>query len=232
VNHAGVFNPSLDNRETESHDFRQLPDGLILQFRLLAQGTITFYERGNGFRRSHCGHDFEQIPAAVQPRRYGAGGLYRSRGIDTDLTWTPNSNLQMVFNYNHSLEANIVSDPSVNPNTPGTLDYQKKFLRPLSQAPENRFNLVSKYNFDSGSLKNVSVGAAVRYNSTYSITNAGTYDLWAPAETLFDFFVSYRTKLMGIPAELKFNMNNVTDERNDYTWGDGRTYFGTVKFSF
>ena len=37
---------------------------------------------------------------------------------------------------------------------------------------------------------------------------------------------------MGIPAELKFNMNNVTDERNDYTWGDGRTYFGTVKFSF
>jgi outer membrane receptor protein involved in Fe transport len=198
-------------------------------------GTVSYY---NSERDGVVGGDV--LKTLTDPRNAAGtfvqffvnGGLYRSRGIDADLTWTPNSNLQMVFNYNHSLEAKIVSDPSVNPNTPGTLDYQKKFGRPLSQSPENRFNLVSKYNFDSGSLKNVSVGAAVRYNSTYSITNTGIYDLWAPAETLFDFFVSYRTKLMGVPTELKFNMNNVTDERNDYTWGDGRTYFGTVKFSF
>ncbi|MEO6875536.1 MAG: hypothetical protein ABI222_12025, partial [Opitutaceae bacterium] len=160
------------------------------------------------------------------------GGLYRSRGIDTDLTWTPNRNFQMVLNYNHSLEAKIVSDPSVNPATPGSLVYQKEFGRPLSQAPDNRFNVVGKYNFDSDALKNFSVGAAVRYNSTYSITNSGGYDLWAPAATLFDFFVSYHTKLLGTPTELKLNVNNLTNQRDDYTWGNGRTYFGTVKFSF
>jgi len=198
-------------------------------------GTISYY---NSERNGVVGGDV--LKTLTDPRNTAGtgvqffvnGGLFRSRGIDTDLTWTPNRNLQMVFNYNHSIEARIVSDPSVNPNTPGSLDYQKKFGRPLSQAPENRFNLFGKYNFDSGSLKNFSVGAAARYNSTYSITNGTTQDLWAPAATLFDFFVSYRTHLMGTPTELKFNMNNVTDQRDDYTWGDGRTYYGTVKFSF
>ena len=198
-------------------------------------GTISYY---NSERTGVVGGDV--LKTLTDPRNASGtfvqffvnGGLYRSRGIDADLTWTPNQNLQMVFNYNHSLEARIVSDPSVNPNTPGSLDYQKKFNRPLSQAPKDRFNLVGKYNFDSGALKNVSVGSAVRYNSTYSITNAGIYDLWAPAATLFDVFVSYRTKLMGTPTELKLNINNVTNQRDDYTWGDGRTIFGTVKFSF
>ena len=160
------------------------------------------------------------------------GGLYRSRGIDTDLTWTPNQNFQMLFNYNHSLEARIVSDPSVNPSTPGSLVYQKEFLRPLSQAPDNRFNVLGKYNFNSGALKNFSVGAAVRYNSTYQVTNSGGYDLWAPSATLFDLFVVYHTKILGTPTEVKLNMNNVTDVRDDYTWGDGRTYFLSLKFHF
>lgn len=160
------------------------------------------------------------------------GGLYRSRGIDTDITWTPNNRFQMVFNYNHSLEAKIVSDPSVNPNTPGSLDYQKKFDRPLSQSPENRFNLVGKYNFESGALRNLSIGAAVRYNSTYSVTNTTTMDLWAPAATLVDCFAAYRLKLNGVPTELKLNVTNITDHRDDYTWGDGREFYGTVKFSF
>ncbi len=160
------------------------------------------------------------------------GGLYRSRGIDADITWTPNNRFQAVFNYNRSLQADIVSDPSVNPNAPGSLDYQKKFGRPLSQSPKHRMNLVGKYNFDQGMLKNVSAGAAIRYNSTYSVTNSVTYDLWAPAATMVDFFVSYRTKIVRTPAEFKLNVNNVTDHRDDYTWGDGRVVYGSVKFSF
>ena len=93
-------------------------------------------------------------------------------------------------------------------------------------------NIVTKYNFDEGMLKNVSVGAAVRYNSTYSITNATPYDLWAPAATMADFFVSYRMKIVNTPTELKLNVNNLTDYRDDYTWGDGRVIYGSVKFSF
>lgn len=198
-------------------------------------GTISYY---NSEREGVVGGDV--IRTTTDPRNtmgtqvqfFVNGGLYRSRGIDADLTWTPNNRFQAVFNYNRSLEAQIVSDPSVNPNTPGSLDYQKKFGRPLSQSPEHRLNLVGKYNFDTGALKNVSIGAAVRYNSTFSITNSTPYDLWAPAATMVDCFVSYRMKVGGVPTELKLNVNNVTDYRDDYTWGDGRVIYGSVKFQF
>ncbi|MCB1104972.1 MAG: TonB-dependent receptor [Cephaloticoccus sp.] len=198
-------------------------------------GTLSYY---HSEREGVVGGDV--IRTTTDPRNtmgtqvqfFVNGGLYRSRGIDTDITWTPNNRFQAVFNYNRSLEASIVSDPSVNPNTPGSLDYQKKFGRPLSQSPKHRMNIVTKYNFDEGMLKNVSVGAAVRYNSTYSITNATPYDLWAPAATMADFFVSYRMKIVNTPTELKLNVNNLTDYRDDYTWGDGRVIYGSVKFSF
>lgn len=198
-------------------------------------GTVSYY---HSEREGVVGGDVLRVltdprnTSGTQVQFFVNGGLYRSRGIDADLTWTPNRNFQAVFNYNRSLEANIVSDSSVNPNTPGSLDYQKKFGRPLSQSPKHRMNLVGKYNFDEGMFKNVSVGAAARYNSTYSITNTATMDLWAPSATLFDFFVSYRMKLGGTPTELKLNVNNVTDERDDYTWGDGRVIYGSVKFTF
>ena len=198
-------------------------------------GTISYYDDQ---RNGVVGGDVLKTltdprnTSGTQVQHFVNGGLYKSRGIDADLTWTPNRQFQMVFNYNHSLEANIVSDPSVNPNTPGTLDYQKKFQRPLSQSPRNRFNLVGKYNFLGGALNNVSVGGAVRYSSTYSITNATTIDMWAPAETLFDAFVAYRTKLFGTTTDLKLNVTNITDVRNDYTWGNGREIFLSAGLRF
>lgn len=160
------------------------------------------------------------------------GGLYRSRGVDADLTWTPNRQFQLVFNYNHSLEASIVSDPSVNPLTPGSLDFQKKFQRPLSQSPKDRFNLVGKYNFTKGLFKNASIGTAVRYSATYSITNSTTMDLWVPAQTMLDAFVTYRVQQLSIPTVLKINVTNITDVRDDYTFGDGITAYASVGFQF
>jgi len=160
------------------------------------------------------------------------GGLYRSRGIDSDLTWTPNRKFQMIFNYNHSLEANIVSDPSVNPRTPGSLDFQKKFQRPLSQSPKNRFNLVGKHNFTEGVLKNASVGVALRYSATYSITNGTTSDLWVPQQTMLDAFATYRVKHFSIPMDLKINVTNLTNVRDDYTFGDGITAYASVGLRF
>ena len=170
--------------------------------------------------------------AGTSVQHFVNGGLYRSRGIDADLTWTPNRAFQLVFNYNHSLEARIVSDPSVNPNTPGTLDYQKKFRRPLSHSPKNRFNLVGKYNFTEGFFKNTSVGAALRYSDKYSVTNGTTSDLWVAKETLLDAFVAHRVRGLSIPTEVKLNVTNITNERDDYTLGDGMTVYGSLGFRF
>lgn len=199
-------------------------------------GTISYYEAE---RTGVVGGDV--LKTLTDPRNASGGtnvqffvngGLFRSRGIDSDIIWTPNRNLQLVLNYNHSLEANIISDPTVNPLTPGSLDYQKKFGRPLSQSPENRFNLIGKYNFIGGFLNNVSIGGAVRYSDTYSVTNGVTTDIWAPSETQIDAFIAYQTKIYSTPTTLKFNVTNITDEMSDYTWGDGRTMYGSIGFKF
>ena len=168
--------------------------------------------------------------AVVSTVQYNAnGGHYVSRGIDLDLTWTPNQNLQFVVNYNHTIESKIASDPSVNPSTPGTLVYQREFLYPLSHTPKARANIVGKYNFGGGKF---SVGGSIRYSDTYLISNSTTSLLWVPKETMFDAFVAYRAKLGRIPAELRLNVTNLTNVRNDYTWGDGREESATVTFHF
>ena len=157
------------------------------------------------------------------------GGHYVSRGVDLDLSWTPNDRYQMLLNYNHTIQAIITSDPSVNPNTPGTLTYQREFLYPLSHTPKDRANLVGKYNLPGG---HISVGASIRYSATYLMSNGNTSLLWVPQQTMFDAFVSYRTKLGEIPAELRLNGTNLTDVRDDYTWGNGREVAASVVLHF
>jgi outer membrane receptor protein involved in Fe transport len=157
------------------------------------------------------------------------GGHYVSRGVDLDLSWTPNDRFQMLLNYNHTIEAIITSDPSVNPNTTGTLTYQREFLYPLSHTPKDRANLVGKYNFAGGHF---SVGGSMRYSATYLISNANTSLLWVPQQTMLDAFVAYRTKLGSVPTELRLNATNITNVRDDYSWGNGREYAASVVFHF
>ena len=199
-------------------------------------GTVSYYDdRRDGVIEGNVLANIEDPRNAnVQNVQYNVnGGLYVSRGIDADLTWTPSQNLQFVLNYNQSIEAAIRSDPSVNPLTPGTLAYQREFLYPLSHSPRERGNLVAKYTFGSNSMLNkFSVGAAVRYSSTYLVSNSSTLLLWVPTETMVDAFVSYRIKIGKIPADIKFNVTNITNVRDDYTWGDGITEYGSVTFHF
>ncbi len=157
------------------------------------------------------------------------GGHYVSRGVDLDLSWTPNERFQMLLNYNHTIEAIITSDPSVNPSTPGTLTYQREFLYPLSHTPKDRANLVGKYNFAHGHF---SVGASMRYSATYLISNGNTSLLWVPQQTMFDAFVSYRTKAGKVPMEVRLNATNISNVRDDYTWGNGREVAASVVFHF
>lgn len=225
-------NPHTLNSETD----KGIEAGIKTTFRdNELTGTISYY---NDERNGVVAGD--QLRTLTDPRNsavttvqfFTNGGLYRSRGIDTDLTWTPNRDLQLVLNYNYSIEAKIVTDPSVNPTTPGTLAYQREFQLPLSHSPRNRLNLVAKYNFADGFLKNLSVGGAVRYSDTYEVTNSVSYNLWVPDQTMLDAFVTYRAKIAGIPMDFKVNVTNITDERDDYSWGDGRTEYASVTLHF
>jgi outer membrane receptor protein involved in Fe transport len=92
--------------------------------------------------------------------------------------------------------------------------------------------VVGKYNFTEGALKNTSVGAALRYSAKYSVTNGTTSDLWVPKQTMLDAFVAHRVNGLRIPTDVKINVTNITDERDDYTFGDGITVYGSLGFRF
>ena len=49
---------------------------------------------------------------------------------------------------------------------------------------------------------------------------------------MLDAFVAYRTKLGSVPTELRLNATNITNVRDDYSWGNGREFAASVVFHF
>jgi outer membrane receptor protein involved in Fe transport len=165
-------------------------------------------------------------------RYFVNGGLERSRGVDTDLIWTPGNRFQAVLNFVYLSEANIINDPSVNEQIRSRAT-QKTYERRLAKSPEKQLSLVSKYNFTDGTLKGLSVGGAIRYNDDYQATNSAAADLVIPSETLIDLFATYSgVKVMGRPAHFQVNVTNLTNEINDLTRGNGLEVAGSVRFRF
>ena len=176
---------------------------------------------------------YDTVKSAADPRNndddpnnlvswWTNGGLYQVQGIDGDLTWTPNSNFQAMFNWNYMWQANIVSDPSQNPANANTNAYKRVFDFRRLRSPEWKTNLVLKYNFTDGPLKNVSVGGAIAYTDAHHFTDSYFFPLEVPAETIFDVFFAYQTKIGTTPTTFRLNLINLTDERNDIYRGNGR----------
>ena len=158
------------------------------------------------------------------------GGVIQVKGIDTDIAWTPNRNFQAIVNFMYEYEAKVVSDPTVDSSKPYLGVYIKTFLRRPQKNPLWRANLIAKYNFTSGALSNVSVGAAIRHSDKYNMTDSPTMDLVIPAETIVDAFVSYRVKFTNTPTRITVNLVNLTNTYNDLTRNNG--FEGRVSLEF
>jgi outer membrane receptor protein involved in Fe transport len=149
------------------------------------------------------------------------GGVVQVKGIDGDIAWTPNRIFQGILNFNYEYEAKVVSDPALDLSKPYLTTYIKALLRRPQKNPLWKTNLITKYNFTSGFLNNVSVGSAIRYSAEYNMTDSPTMDLIVPAETIIDLFGTYRTKFRNTPTEITLNLINITDTINDLTRSDG-----------
>ncbi|MBP6506527.1 MAG: TonB-dependent receptor plug domain-containing protein [Opitutaceae bacterium] len=158
--------------------------------------------------------------AADQVQFFVNGGVVRAEGVEMDLTWTPSRNFQLITNYAWQYTAKTVSNKSLNPNTPGALANQKARER-LQKSPEHRANIIGKYNFTSGPLKNLSFGGAVRYTDVYSLQDNVSIDIQVPSEVIIDLFATYTTKIADVPTDFQFNVINATNEINDITRSNG-----------
>ena len=163
---------------------------------------------------------------------YVNGGLQRGEGLDMDLSWTPNRDLQILVSGNYMWTAKILSDPSLNPTQTKTSTYIKVKTIRLAGAPEYSGKLVAKYHIPDGMFKDWSIGGAVRYSDMWEYSNAGIIHVTVPAETVFDLFATWSTKLCGIPTTYKLNLINLGDTYNDITRDDGFKVRFSMGFEF
>jgi len=100
-----------------------------------------------------------------------------------------------------------------------------------------RSNLVASYRFNTGPLKNFSIGGGAQYRD---VTYQGNFDLnrdgtaeeiWTPSYTVVNLMFSYRTKLRDRAVDLGLNINNVFDKEyfratalSTGAWGEERNF--------
>lgn len=142
------------------------------------------------------------------------GGVQRTEGLDLDVTWSPQSNLQFVFTYAHMWFAETVADQQ----TPQQIGIR------LRHTPEHALGLFGKYTFTEGLLKGFYVGASGLYRSTFNF-----HDSWDVPATVdnfrqIDLLAGYRRPLRdGREMTVSVNINNVTNERFldfQYLWNE------------
>jgi outer membrane receptor protein involved in Fe transport len=158
--------------------------------------------------------------ATQQVQFFTNGGVVRAEGLEFDLAWTPNRTFQLITNYAWQYTAKVVSDKTLNPNTPGALTNTKARAR-LQKSPKHRFNIIGKYNFTTGALKKLSVGGALRYSDEYNVSNSPAIGIVVPSEMIIDLFATYSTKLADVPTDFQLNVINATNQINDITRSNG-----------
>ncbi len=156
----------------------------------------------------------------TQAQPYVNGGVLRAEGMELDLTWTPSRKFQLITNYAWQYTAQVVSDKTLNPNTPGALANQKARMR-LVKSPEHRGNIIGKYNFTSGALKNLSLGGALRMTAAYNVTQGVSNFVIVPSENILDLFANYTTTISEVPTDFQLNVINATNKINDITRSNG-----------
>lgn len=141
---------------------------------------------------------------------YRPAGEQRTRGVEVDVLWRPNANYSLVFGYSWMFDAELVSDPSLDPT--GT-EAQILFSRRLESTPEHMVSIWNKYTFNDGRLEGLELGIGARYVSEH-MPRASNYrsNLFNDASLVFDAMIAYNFSLRGVDYKVAMELENLTDE--------------------
>ncbi|HVQ68032.1 MAG TPA: TonB-dependent siderophore receptor [Bradyrhizobium sp.] len=145
-------------------------------------------------------------------------GQVRIRGAEIEVIGKVTPDLDVIASYSY-INAKVERGDNVGKSVEGV--------------PANQASLWGKYRLSALGLRDVTVGAGVRYIGE-STEETNTYTI--PAYTLFDMMVAYDPG----PFRLQLNVNNIGDERyvaacyarGDCYYGLGRTVLGTATYRF
>jgi len=139
-----------------------------------------------------------------------AGGLERTQGVEADFIYKVTGNLLLLASGSYMPVARTITDPGTSP---GTYDYDIEILgkRRIQNAPERMASLWAKYDFKSGTLKNLSIGAGVHYSSEVMDQENYLWYLENPSFVTLEGMVSYHLPIHGHDVTFRVNGKNLTN---------------------
>lgn len=156
--------------------------------------------------------------ASPDPALSSQIGQVRIRGAEIEVIGKVTPDLDIIASYSY-INAKVEQGDNVGKTVEGV--------------PANQASLWGKYRLTALGLRDVTVGAGVRYIGD-STEETNTYTI--PSYTLFDMMVAYDPG----KYRLQLNINNIGDERyvaacyarGDCYYGLGRTILGTATYRF
>jgi len=177
--------------------------------------------------------DYANIPTVNVPLElitgksplYDLSGLEETAGFESDLTYSPIRNDQMIASFSNSWEhRTIVSSTVLQDNVP--LGYVAKY----------NFNFWNKYTFVTAPLNGLYIGVGAKavsngahLNPSYSVA------LYGGGSFIFNGAIGYRLKLGAVRCTVAYNINNIFNEvyySGYLSYAEPREQTISARFSF
>lgn len=173
-------------------------------------GTIDYYsiKQTNTALSDNVQNAAHGLPNNATFGYYTYGNAQQVRGVQLDLSYNLNRNIQVVAGLNHFVQAENIA-PQSNANMVGV---------PIAYQPKDMYTVWTRYQASSGPAKGLILGGGFHYNSKGTV--GGTFDqsqLFVPAFTIFDALVGYDTKVFNRAVEFRLNGKNIFNK----TYRDG-----------
>jgi iron complex outermembrane receptor protein len=212
VSYAESFIPSLRTdslgKPLKPTEAAQYEVGLKYQ----APGTNSIFTAAI-FRIDHDNVAVRDTPASFV---YHAAGSVRSQGLELEANTQLTDNFRLMAGYTYTDAKYTKSTDGNKGNTP-------------AQIPEHMASVWGDYWFDSGLLRNLGIGAGVRYVGGIWADTENTRKV--PGYTLVDMSVRYGLDDIGLPGgTARLNVNNLFDKNYVASCYDlSNCYFGAER---
>lgn len=183
-------------------------------------GTITYFqtEESDRLEVDSINQVLYQLPGGAVRT---PAGLTRTRGLETEIVWTPRNYYQAILSASYFFEANEVTNPSD----------AREVGSHLEAVPEYTVTFWNKYTFTDGRLKGAYIGGGISALGEIGIHPSWTIPIRSDPVVLFNLIAGYNHKINGVPVDYRVNVENLTDEsylNGTFQYGEPRTVTLTV----
>lgn len=183
-------------------------------------GTITYFqtEESDRLEVDSINQVLYQLPGGAVRT---PAGLTRTRGLETEIVWTPQKNYQAILSGSYFFEANEVTNPSD----------AREVGSHLEAVPEYTITLWNKFTFTDGTLKGAYIGGGITALGEIGIHPSWTIPIRSDPVLLVNLIAGYKHKFSGVPVDYRLNIENLTDKKylnGTFQYGEPLTVTGTV----